>query len=668
MAVLAGEAVAAEVMTFDADQVGRGLYIHQGWRYQGGDDLEWARPDTDDSAWPVVSSRFLEPEDLTGGWQGIGWFRLRFRLAPEVGVAHLGMHLNQAGASEVFLDGDLVARFGSVGDGAAEELPVYPRNLASFDVSPGVEHVLAVRYSNLAGHEVGHEVLRPTRGFTMTLMPTEGFSALYVHLVRTNTALIFTAFGIFTALALVHLLLFALSPQLRDHLFFAGFAAAVAASLVARAASLASPDLASVLRFYQIGASFTVVWVVIGILLELRILRRPPRVRHWVLFAAAAAVVAELWSWSALREPLVLKTYLVVAAAEMLWLALQAVVRSRPESWVVGAGFSLLAVGVGCDIVDDLLRLELINTEVPYYLGLMAGALSLSLYLSRGFARTNRRLERKLEEVHELTARTIEQERRAAKEETERLVLAADNRRKTEELERARELQLAMLPRTRPQHPAFDVAFGMRTASEVGGDFYDYTEGDDGRLTVVVGDATGHGLHAGMVVAVAKSVFRTSDLDASLTSILQRIAAGLECFHQRLAGMAMVLLRLEPGDCRFVSAGMPPLLVWRGSSGAVEEHLVPAVPLATISGSAYVEHRFALQPGDTILSTSDGLAEIADQDGELLGYDRIRDRFRALAHQDAETLVETLLEDAATHLAGQEPQDDVTVVVIKLRP
>jgi serine phosphatase RsbU (regulator of sigma subunit) len=297
----------------------------------------------------------------------------------------------------------------------------------------------------------------------------------------------------------------------------------------------------------------------------------------------------------------------------------------------------------------------------------MAGAVSLSLYLSRDFARTNRRLETKLEEVHELTARTIEQERRAAREETERLVLAADNRRKTEELERARELQLAMLPRNQPQHPAFDVAFRMLTATEVGGDYYDFIEEDDGELIVVVGDATGHGLHAGMVVSVAKSIFRTCDHHQSLTSVLQRIAAGLESFHQRLAGMALVLLRLEQGGCRFVSAGMPPLLVWRRSSGKVEEHLVPAVPLATMADPDYTEHQITLDSGDTILSISDGLAEISDQEGEPFGYDRIRDRFAAIAEQNAEAVVDALLEDAATHLAGREPQDDITIVVVKAR-
>ena len=101
---------------------------------------------------------------------------------------------------------------------------------------------------------------------------------------------------------------------------------------------------------------------------------------------------------------------------------------------------------------------------------------------------------------------------------------------------------------------------------------------------------------------------------------------------------------------------------------AAEGHLVPAVPLATMADPDYTEHQIKLESGDTILITSDGLAEIADQEDEPFGYDRIRDRFASIAGSEVEALVDTLLEDAAAHLAGQEPQDDITIVVVKARP
>ena len=78
------------------------------------------------------------------------------------------------------------------------------------------------------------------------------------------------------------------------------------------------------------------------------------------------------------------------------------------------------------------------------------------------------------------------------------------NDRRAQELEEARHLQLSMLPKKLPNLPHLDIAAYMKTASEVGGDYYDFHLGEDGTLTIAVGDATGHGLKAGTMVSVVK--------------------------------------------------------------------------------------------------------------------------------------------------------------------
>ncbi len=88
-------------------------------------------------------------------------------------------------------------------------------------------------------------------------------------------------------------------------------------------------------------------------------------------------------------------------------------------------------------------------------------------------------------------------------------ILEAENERKTKELEEARELQLSMLPKELPQLAHLDIAVYMQTATEVGGDYYDFHVGLDGTLTVVIGDATGHGMKAGTMVTTAKSLFNS---------------------------------------------------------------------------------------------------------------------------------------------------------------
>lgn len=652
------------IVTLDPETLARGVGLRDGWRYHGGDDPAWADPGFDDRGWPVASSFFLRPEELPGGWPGGGWFRRRVRVAGSE-ILTIAVHAGQGGASDIYADGRQVARFGTVGRDADAERPAYPRHFASFSLTPG-EHLLAVRYSNRKGHEVGHTILQPTRGFTLLLGATDRLTASYILGTRRSAALHFATCGMFAALALVHLLLFVLPPRSKDHLLFAVFAGALAADLLVGYGARAASSLDAIQLYGNVASTFTVLWALAGIRLELRIVGRKPGAVFWLLGLAGLVTAALRWSAPALREPLLLRVFLVLATLEMLRLAVVAVRQGLPDAWVVGAGLGLLTVGVGSDAVDDLFALRLINTELPYYAGLVAGALALSLYLSRAFARTNRELAARLDEVHELTRRTVEQERRAARQEAEGLVLAADNRRKTDELERARELQLAMLPEEHPDHPLADVAFSMRTATEVGGDYYDFAA-DPECLSLVVGDAAGHGLHAGMVVAVARSLFRTGATEESLITVIERIRTGVESFHQPMAAIAVLLLRLEPGRCRFVSAGMPPLWLWRRASGEVEEILVPGVPLGTLARAEYRPSEFPAAPGDVLLLTTDGLAESRDPAGDAFGYDRVRDRFSDLAAAGAAAVVEGLLAAAETHLAGAPPQDDITVVALRIR-
>src|SRR6185295_16116119 len=101
-------------------------------------------------------------------------------------------------------------------------------------------------------------------------------------------------------------------------------------------------------------------------------------------------------------------------------------------------------------------------------------------------------------------ARLVE---RMIEEARQRQELQTENERRAKELEEARQLQLSMLPKSVPQLVQLEIAAYMKTATEVGGDYYDFHLAEDGTLTVAVGDATGHGLKAGTMVSSVKSLF-----------------------------------------------------------------------------------------------------------------------------------------------------------------
>jgi serine phosphatase RsbU (regulator of sigma subunit) len=259
-------------------------------------------------------------------------------------------------------------------------------------------------------------------------------------------------------------------------------------------------------------------------------------------------------------------------------------------------------------------------------------------------------------------------ERARIKESEMRVQLAeAENERKTKELEEARELQLSMLPKDLPNLPNLDIAVYMQTATEVGGDYYDFHVGMDGTLTVVVGDATGHGMKAGTMVTTTKSLFNilapNPDILTTFSEI-SRVIKGMQ-FHQ--LSMCLMLLKIK-GDQLFVSAAaMPPALIYRRKNNAIEEIFMKGMPLGAMNDFPYSLKESQLERGDTILMLSDGLPELTNDNNEMYGYDRTKTEFHSVGEKEPEEIVNHIKSSASQWINDKEPDDDVTFVVIKVK-
>jgi serine phosphatase RsbU (regulator of sigma subunit) len=293
--------------------------------------------------------------------------------------------------------------------------------------------------------------------------------------------------------------------------------------------------------------------------------------------------------------------------------------------------------------------------------------LALSLYLSWDFADTHHQLELKLAEVQDLSQQALEQERLAERREVERRLLAQEHERHKEQLEAARRLQISLLPADPPRTPGVEVEFEMRTASEVGGDYYDYRQGDGGALLVAIGDATGHGIDAGLLVAATKGLFHAIPVDADVIESLERIASGLAGLGLRRMFMALTLVRYENGRVDLATAGMPPLLLRRQGREDLEELSVHAPPLGSIADARYTPLRTGLRPGDTLLALTDGLPERRNGSDELLGYTRLAEAYRGVSDQSLDTVRAALFGAADDWAAGEPRHDDETVVLLRRR-
>ncbi|MFB3854444.1 MAG: two-component regulator propeller domain-containing protein [Vicinamibacterales bacterium] len=294
------------------------------------------------------------------------------------------------------------------------------------------------------------------------------------------------------------------------------------------------------------------------------------------------------------------------------------------------------------------------------YAALLAGTMAALTF----FAKLREREKGRLVEA-ELRARAAELQTRTAV--AEAAVLRLENERKTLELEQARKLQLSMLPARLPDHPLYRVAARMRTATEVGGDYYDFHAATDGTLTLAVGDATGHGTRAGIMVAMMKALFARMSAERDIAAFMDECHATLRGLALSQMYMALGLLRFEGRECHAVGAAMPPVLVFRSATGGVEQVPMVGMLLGADFDLPRGENRFTLEPGDQMLIMSDGYAEQFDSSGEMMDYDRTAASFGSVAGSSPEAVIEHMLRELDSFRGPVAQGDDVTLVVVEAR-
>jgi phosphoserine phosphatase RsbU/P len=243
-----------------------------------------------------------------------------------------------------------------------------------------------------------------------------------------------------------------------------------------------------------------------------------------------------------------------------------------------------------------------------------------------------------------------------------------DRIRVRDELEVARELQADLLPDEIASIPGYAFAHSYRTANEVGGDYYDLTPLPDGRVALMVGDASGHGMAAGLVMAIANATLKTGlDLDPSPERVLALLNRTLCRTGTKRTFMSAfyALLLPELGILEYVCAGHPfPLL--RRENGEIEELGEGGLPLGLHDALPLKCHKVAMRPGDLLVLYTDGLAEAVDAQGGAFGYDAIRGVVRGGGLPA--TVHDRILAAFDRHV-GEEPlHDDLTLLVMNRQP
>jgi hypothetical protein len=239
-----------------------------------------------------------------------------------------------------------------------------------------------------------------------------------------------------------------------------------------------------------------------------------------------------------------------------------------------------------------------------------------------------------------------------------------DRIRVRDELEVARALQLELLPRSTPGLPGYRVAHSYRTANEVGGDYYDFLPLPDGRFAIVIGDASGHGMASGLLMAIANATLKLAlDLDPAPDKVIVLLNRVMCRTGNRRSFMTLFYGVLTPatGRLEYVCAGHPfPLL--RRADGSVIELGHGGLPLGIRADLEINPEAVTIDPNDVLALYTDGLPEAPNHAGDAFGYERVR---TLVAAGGAPQVVHDRVLASFRAFIGDEPlRDDACLVVI----
>jgi len=231
----------------------------------------------------------------------------------------------------------------------------------------------------------------------------------------------------------------------------------------------------------------------------------------------------------------------------------------------------------------------------------------------------------------------------------------------------ARRIQQASLPKEVPQLEGWQITPYYQPASEVGGDFFDFHLLSGGRLGLVVGDATGKGVPAALVMSTTCGMLQavSEALDSiSPGEVLERVNETLLSRIPQNMFVTCFYGILDPKSATFTyaNAGHDLPYLWHG--GAAEELRARGMPLGLMPGMSYEEKEMMLEPTDSALLYTDGLVEAHDPQGEMFGFPRLRALVAEYGKE--ESLEEALLEELYSFVGeGWEQEDDITILTLR---
>jgi len=236
--------------------------------------------------------------------------------------------------------------------------------------------------------------------------------------------------------------------------------------------------------------------------------------------------------------------------------------------------------------------------------------------------------------------------------------------RKNNELLAAKNLQLGFLPKNLPQREDIEIATHIQTSTEVGGDYYDFITTSNNTLLSICGDATGHGVASGMMVSVTKASLNTI-IESKTDLILKKLNEVVKNIDLGTLRMSLNIVEINENRISMSSAAMPPIYLYKGSTGKVEEIKQSNLPLGGLKNEMYDTIEKNFESGDVFMQLTDGLPEAPNPQNEMYDYHRVQNHLESVGTKSAEAIKNSFILQTEKWLGGNNNPDDITFIIIK---
>ncbi len=241
-----------------------------------------------------------------------------------------------------------------------------------------------------------------------------------------------------------------------------------------------------------------------------------------------------------------------------------------------------------------------------------------------------------------------------------------------QEMRLAREVQISMLPRKSPEVAGYDICGGSSAAYEVGGDYFDYVKSNR-NWHVVIGDVSGKGMPAALIMTIVRSLVHTyfefeSSPEKVLRLVNRSISADLE--SDMFVTLSAIQLNPENHELRIARAGHEPVMLIHGNNSGSIENLSPkgaAIGLLEVEDFERLieESSCRLQENDTVLLYTDGITEAQNEKQEEYGYERLESLVRKESHLPVSELYGRIIKDVRDFANNTPQNDDITLVILR---